>query len=107
MITTAFRLLMIGLLLVAAAPPFAHPPGTAFLRSLTLTPAEQSIIQPKDEIELHFRASFSDGTTKDVSALTVFESTNPKFDVTRFGRVKSSEPGETTVVVRYLHLQAT
>src|SRR4029077_1509650 len=52
-------------------------------------------------------ATFSDGTTKDVSSLAVFESTNPKIEVSREGHVESTEPGETTIVVRYLHLQAT
>src|SRR5262249_18723585 len=36
-----------------------------------------------------------------------FESTNPKFEVSRAGHVQSDEAGETTIVVRYLHLQAT
>ena len=43
-----------------------------------VTPGEQYIIQPRDEITVQVRATFSNGITKDVSSLTVFESTNPK-----------------------------
>lgn len=83
------------------------PPGTPTLTSLTVTPTERYIIQPANEITVEVRATFSDGKTKDVSSLAVFESTNPKIDVSRLGHVKSTEPGETTIVVRYLDRQAT
>jgi hypothetical protein len=91
---------------IAAGAPL-DPPDMPTLDSLSVTPLEQYVIQPKDKVELQVRAKFSDGKTKDVSSLAVFESTNPKIDVSRFGVVKSSEPGETTIVVRYLDKQAT
>lgn len=81
--------------------------GSPVLQSLTVTPAEEYILQPMNEITLHVRATFSDGKSKDVSKLAVFESTNAKIDVSRDGHVASAEPGETTIIVRYLHLQAT
>jgi hypothetical protein len=80
-------------------------PGTPTLKKLTVTPTEKYLIQPQNEITLQVKAIFSDGTTKDVSSLAVFESTNPKIDVSRGGHVQSLEPGETTIIVRYLHLQ--
>ena len=83
------------------------PPGAPLLTSLTVTPREQYIIQPKNEVTVRARATFSDGTSKDVSALAVFESTNPKIDVAPTGHVQTAEPGETTIVVRYLDRQAT
>jgi len=91
--------------LAAGAP--LDLPGTPALRNLTVTPNEKYIIQPTNVIHLQVRATFSNGRTKDVSSLAVFESTNPKIDVSRFGYVKSTEPGETTIVVRYLDQQAT
>jgi hypothetical protein len=91
---------------VAAGIPL-DPPGAPTLKSLTVTPIEQYIVQPHDEVSVQVRATFSDSKTKDVSALAVFESTNPKIDVSRLGHVQSSEPGETTIVVRYLDKQAT
>ena len=91
---------------IAAGIPL-DPPGAPTLKSLTVTPIEQYIVQPHDEVNMQVRATFSDSKTRDVSALAVFESTNPKIDVSRLGHVQSAEPGETTIVVRYLHLQAT
>ncbi len=82
-------------------------PGTPTLTSLTVTPSELYLVHPKNEITVRATATFSDGKTKDVSSLAVFESTNPKIDVSREGHVQSTEPGETTIIVRYLHLQAT
>ena len=81
--------------------------GAPTLTGLTVTPAEAFIIQPKKEITVTVRATFSNGMTKDVTSLAVFESTNPKFDVSRMGPVQSDEPGETTIIVRYLQLQGT
>src|ERR1043165_5545185 len=80
---------------------------TPTLKSLTVTPSEEYIIQPQNEITVHVRAAVSDGSVKDVSPLAVFESTNPKIEVSRQGHVQSTEPGETTIVVRYLDQQAT
>ncbi len=82
-------------------------PSFPRLRGLIVSPEEQVLVQPKNEITVRVRAAFSDGSTKDVSSLAVFESTNPKFDVSREGLVRSNEPGETTIVVRYLDRQAT
>ncbi len=83
------------------------PPNAPQLLNLQVTPVEQYIVQPTSEITVQVRGKFSDGSTKDVSSLAVFESTNPKIDVSRSGHVKCTEAGETTIVVRYLHLQAT
>ena len=91
---------------IAAGMPLDRS-NTPTLKSLTVTPAEQYIVQPKTEITVQVRATFSDGSTKDVSSLAVFESTNPKIDVSRSGHVQTDEPGETTIVVRYLDQQAT
>jgi hypothetical protein len=91
---------------IAAGIPLDRP-GSPILRSLTVTPIEQYVLLPHIEVNLQVRATFTDGKTKDVSSLAVFESTNAKIDVSRLGQVKSSEPGETTIVVRYLDQQAT
>jgi hypothetical protein len=42
-----------------------------------------------------------------VSSLAVFESSNPAIAISMQGRVSAPSPGETTVVVRYLHAQGT
>ncbi len=83
------------------------PPTAPRLTKLVVTPIERYIIRPADELTVQARATFSDGTTKDLATLAVFESTNPKIDVSRTGHVQSTAPGETTIVVRYLDQQAT
>jgi hypothetical protein len=82
-------------------------PRTPTLTRLTVTPAEEYLVHPRKEVTVRAHADFSDGASRDLSSLAVFESTNPKFDVSRSGHVRSDEPGETTIVVRYLDQQAT
>src|SRR5437867_1663509 len=77
------------------------------VRRLEVTPAEQYLIQPANQVTIKARAVFSDGSSKDVNGLAVFETTNPKVEVSRDGVVRSDMPAETTIVVRYLDRQAT
>ena len=78
------------------------------LTRLEVTPPEAYLIEPLDSLTVRAAAVFADGTRKDVRGLAVFDSTNPKIDVSRDGLVRSPQPGETTViVVRYLDKQAT
>ncbi len=74
---------------------------------LEVTPREEYLVEPRDSLTVRAVAVFADGSRKDVAGLAVFDSTNPKIDVSRDGTVRSAEPGETTVVVRYLDRQAT
>src|SRR6266404_2325035 len=50
---------------IAAGTPL-DPPGAAKLKSLKVTPIEQYLVAPLNEITVHAQATFSDGTTKDV-----------------------------------------
>jgi hypothetical protein len=81
--------------------------GSPELVRLEVMPAELYVVEPANEVTVHVRAVFSDGTSKDVAGLAVFESTNPKIEVSRSGTVRALEPGETTVVARYLDRQGT
>ncbi len=83
------------------------PPGTPKLVRLEVSPAEAYLTEPQWDVTVRVRAVFSDGTGKDIAGLAVFESTNPKIDVSRQGAVHATEPGETTVVARYLDRQGT
>jgi hypothetical protein len=74
---------------------------------LDVTPAEQYLVEPAREVTIKARAVFADGTIRDVGGLAVFESTNPRIDVSRDGHVTAADPGETTIVVRYLERQGT
>jgi hypothetical protein len=77
------------------------------LTRLEVTPSEDYLVEPKNELTVRAQAVFADGSRKDVSGLAVFESTNPAIEVSRRGQVKSTRPGETTIVVRYLEQQGT
>jgi hypothetical protein len=81
--------------------------GTPSLVRLDVTPAEQYLVQPENGVTVRVRAVFSDGKTADVASLAVFESTNPSIEVSRSGQVRAEEPGETTIVARYLDKQGT
>ncbi|MBI2949222.1 MAG: DUF1549 domain-containing protein [Verrucomicrobia bacterium] len=75
------------------------------LSRLAVTPGEAVLLDPIDRVPLRVRADFSDGTTRDVTVLTVFETSNGLAKVSREGLVERVGFGETTILARYLHLQ--
>lgn len=83
------------------------PPDAPRLVRLEVSPTEQFLVEPKRELTVRASAVFSDGRRRDVAGLAVFESTNPKVEVTSAGLVRGAAPAETTIVVRYLDRQAT
>ncbi len=74
---------------------------------LEVTPHEAYLIEPQDSLTVRAVAVFADGRRKDMAGLAIFESTNPKIDVSRDGVVSGAAPGETTIVARYLDRQGT
>ena len=56
-------------------------------------------------LQLTARAEFSDGSTRDVTTLAVYEIAQPIADVSHDGLVTGRSVGETTVLVRYLNQQ--
>jgi hypothetical protein len=81
------------------------PPSTPIVKRLVVTPAERYIVQPDVETKIAVKAQFSDGSTRDVTDLACFESTHPTIGVQPDGIVRSTRPGETTILVRYLDQQ--
>jgi hypothetical protein len=75
------------------------------LVKLEVSPAESFLIEPQTNVQISARATFSDGTTRDVSDLAVYESANPIVTISPSGLVRADHPGETTVLVRYLNEQ--
>lgn len=71
-----------------------------------IVPDEHILIAPRREVKITVEAEFSDGRRRDVTHLTVFEPSNPIVSIRPDGTVEGTRDGETTVVVRYLHLQA-
>ncbi len=77
------------------------------LRSLEVTPTQQFLIDPVDRIALKVKATFSDGSQRDVTRLAVFEPSNLLTRVNAEGIATREGFGETAILVRYLNRQAT
>lgn len=75
------------------------------LEDLTVTPTSRVIVDPVDHVQLEAMARFSDGTTRDVTRLAVYETDKQTVEVSVDGRVQRRETGEVTVTVRYLDRQ--
>lgn len=72
---------------------------------LEVNPAEKTVLEPIDTVQISVRAYFSDGSDTDVTRLAVFETSNTKAEVNPLGVVQALSPGEVTVLVRYLDKQ--
>jgi hypothetical protein len=75
------------------------------LQSLEVTPLEQYLVEPADSVRLSAIAKFADGTTRDVTRMACFESSQPIVGISVDGVVRRERFGEVTVVVRYLDQQ--
>jgi hypothetical protein len=83
----------------------SDPATTPQVKRLVVAPTERFLVQPEVETTIRAEALFSDGSKRDVTHLAVFESTHPGITVSADGRVRSTQPGETTILVRYLDQQ--
>ncbi len=84
----------------------ADPDDAPTLTSLEVTPATCVVEAPTDHFQIHVSALFSDGTRRNVSRWAVYEPSELNVSIDAHGRVEALRPGETTITVRYLHLQA-
>jgi hypothetical protein len=75
------------------------------LQRLEVAPLEATLLAPTNEVQISARAVFSTGTKRDVTSIAVYESANPAVKISPDGLVRSDQPGETTVLVRYLNQQ--
>ncbi len=82
------------------------PPAVPVLQRLDVAPREQVLTAPADEVSLHATAAFSDGTTRDVTDLCVFDPSNLVVRVGRDGVARRQAAGETAILVRFLDRQA-
>jgi hypothetical protein len=80
----------------------ADPPHAPVLKQIEVTPREEIVVEPADHLQLQVRALFSDGSTRDVTRLAVYEPANAVATVSPHGEVQRQQRGETTVLVRYL-----
>ena len=75
------------------------------LTKLDVSPLQQVLEEPHWTVKLQATASFADGSTRDVSRWAVYEPSNLLVTISADGSVTATRHGETTVIVRYLHLQ--
>src|SRR5438876_2606210 len=75
------------------------------LERIEVAPLENVSVEPAGEVQLKVRAKFSDGSSRDVTSLAVYEPANSLAKVSPDGLVERQGMGETTVLVRYLHCQ--
>ncbi len=85
---------------IAAGAPM-DPTDTPVLTALTVSPPEAILSAPVREIQLTATATFSDGSSRDVTRWAVYEPSNLLPKVSRDGLVQAQKTGETTVVVRF------
>jgi hypothetical protein len=83
----------------------ADLPSTPKLKRLEVTPVEKFLVQPENETKIIVKAHFSSGDVRDVTNLAVFESSHLTIGVEGNGIVRSTTPGQATVLVRYLDKQ--
>ena len=80
--------------------------GVPVLQRLEVSPREQVLTAPADEVPIQVTASFSDGKSRDVTDLCVFDPSNFVIRIGRDGVVHRQAFGETAVQVRFLDHQA-
>ena len=84
------------------------PTDTPGLLGLVVTPPARVLDDPAEVQQLVVRARFADGSTRDVTRLARYSSTDAAIaQVDDEGRVVKQKSGETTILVSYEHLVAT
>lgn len=86
---------------IAAGAP-DDPADLPRLQSLSVAPPVAMLSGSDQSVFLKVEAKFSDGTVRDVTEWAVYEPSNLLAEVSRDGRVRFAQPGESTVFVRYL-----
>jgi hypothetical protein len=87
----------------------APPPksGEPTITRLEATPAERVAFAPEKQVAIEVTARFSDGSKRNVNRWAIFEPSSLDVEIDPTGLVTSLQPGETTVNIRHLGLQAT
>ncbi len=90
---------------IAAGQP-DDPADLPKLARVEITPTDRILFEPTNSVRLSVTAIFADGARRDVTTLAVYEPSAPLVKVTRDGLVERVQPGEVTVLARYLDQQA-
>jgi hypothetical protein len=95
-----------GILLRWIAGGLANDPAAARrLVRIEAIPNEAVLVAPQDHLEVQVRAWFSDGSSRNVTNLAVFETSNLGAAIGAGGMVRGQQFGETAILVRYLDQQ--
>ena len=77
------------------------------LVELRVSPERLVLVEPAEQATLQVTARFSDGSEESIERLACYESSNQKVRISESGTVERAQFGESTVIVRYQHLQRT
>jgi hypothetical protein len=83
------------------------PDDAPRLLRLEVSPAKRVLVEPDVTASLKVTAFFSDGRSRDVTRLSVFDPSNLVARVSPDGSVERLATGETAILVRYLDHQVT
>jgi hypothetical protein len=89
-----------------AAGARRDPPGTPHLVRLDVSPRSAILLDPADRVRLKVRATFSDGSERDVTHLACFEPSNLLVKIDNAAMATRVGFGESATLVRYLDRQA-
>ncbi len=84
----------------------ADPSSAPRLVRLDVSPRFAILHEPADRVQLKVQAAFSDGSLRDVTRLTCFETSNLLVKVDDAGQAIRTGYGESAVLVRFLDRQA-
>lgn len=80
----------------------APDPSEKTVLGLKVTPTDKVLWMPDHECQLCVTAMFSDGSSRDVTRMAVYETSDPLVNVSADGVVRFDKPGIVTILVRYL-----
>jgi Protein of unknown function (DUF1549)/Protein of unknown function (DUF1553) len=91
---------------IAAGCP-ADAANQRVISRIEVTPSRQILVYPENRFRIAVKGFYSDGTSRDLSRLAVYEpSTAGNVSVAPDGEASMDRPGELVVIVRYLDRQA-
>lgn len=79
------------------------PADTPTVTAIEVTPRSQVLLEPDFSAQLAVQATYSDGSTRDISRLAIYEPANLAMKASPSGLITAENPGETTVMIRYLN----
>ena len=89
---------------IDAQLPAPNAGGPRLVR-LDVRPTDRVLFAPQSDVQLSVTAHYDRGQPFDVTDLAVYETSNTLATVSRTGLVEPKQHGETTVMVRFSHLQ--